>query len=34
MKNFSIFILVVAIGLSLGYGSPELHAADDIIHDG
>ena len=34
MKGLSVSVMAAAIGVSLSYGSPDVSAADPIIHDG
>jgi len=34
MKGFTVFGIAVAIGVSLSFGSPDVSAGNDIIHDG
>jgi arylsulfatase len=34
MKGLTVYIIAIAMGMSLSFGSPDLSAADPIIHDG
>jgi len=33
MKGFTVFGIAAAIGVSLSFGSPDVSAADPIIHE-
>ena len=34
MKGLTVYIIAIAMGMSLSFGSPVVSAADPIIHDG